>query len=137
MLQKSIIKFIQEKQLKQAIATYELIDKKMEQHKEQLKFELAGNLEQVNLDVKEKSQKVSEAMYKMLEIEPLLVDIKLTLKKYDNADALHEKLLNEMAAKIEQIKGQKVGIELYADFKAYVEDNFKDLSNNYQLQIDR
>ncbi len=109
----------------------------MEQHKEQLKYELAGNLEQVNLDVKEKSQKVSEAMYKMLEIEPLLVDIKLTLKKYDNADALHEKLLNEMAAKIEQINGQKVGIELYADFKAYVEDNFKDLSNNYQLQIDR
>lgn len=76
-------------------------------------------------------------MYKMLEIEPLLVDIKLTLKKYDNADALHERLLNEMAAKIEQINGQKVGIELYADFKAYVEDNFKDLSNNYQLQIDR
>ena len=72
-------------------------------------------------------------MYKMLEIEPLLVDIKLTLKKYDNADALHERLLNEMAAKIESISGQKLGIELYTDFKAYVEDNFKDLSNNYQL----
>lgn len=77
----------------------------MEEHKEQLKMELAGNLEQINLDVKEKSQKVSEAMYKMLEIEPLLVDIKLILKKYDNADALHERLLNEMAAKIEAISG--------------------------------
>lgn len=105
----------------------------MEQHKEQLKMELAGNLEQINLDVKEKSQKVSEAMYKMLEIEPLLVDIKLTLKKYDNADALHERLLNEMAAKIEGISGQKLGVDLYNEFKSYVEDNFKDLSNNYQL----
>ena len=41
----AFIKFVQEKQLKQAIATYEMIDKKMEQHKDQLKIELAGNLE--------------------------------------------------------------------------------------------
>jgi hypothetical protein len=52
-----------------------LIDKKLESHKDQLKMELAGNLDQINLDVKEKSLKVSEAMYKMLEIEPLLTDI--------------------------------------------------------------
>jgi len=57
----------------------------------------------------------------------------LTLKKYDNADALHERLLNEMAAKIENIRGQKLGVEIYNEFKTYVEDNFKDLSNNYQL----
>jgi hypothetical protein len=41
----------------------------------------------------------------MMEIEPLLTGIKLTLQKYDTADALHEKLLNEMAAKIEHING--------------------------------
>ena len=58
----------------------------MELHKSQLKEELTENLEKINLDVKEKSQKVSEAMYKMLEIEPLLQDIKLILKKYDSAD---------------------------------------------------
>ncbi len=35
-------------------------------------------------------------MIKMLEIEPLLSDIKLTLKKYDNIDRLHEDQLAEL-----------------------------------------
>jgi hypothetical protein len=73
----------------------------------------------------------------MMEIQPLLDGIKLTLKKYDTADELHEKLLNEMAAKIENINGQKVSVDLFNEFKTHVDDNFKDLCNNYQLQIDR
>ena len=57
------------------VKNYECIDKKLADHKTQLKEELTENLEKINIDVKEKSQKVSAAMYKMLEIEPLLKDI--------------------------------------------------------------
>ena len=50
---------------------------------------------------------------------------------------MHEKLLQELAVKIEQVKSTKVENSLFEEFRAHVDETFKDLASNYQIQIDR
>jgi hypothetical protein len=40
-------------------------------------------------------------MLKMLEIEPLMQDIKLILQKYDNTDRLHEDQIQDLLRQVE------------------------------------
>jgi hypothetical protein len=47
-------------------------------------------------------------MLKMLEIEPLMNDIKLILQKYDNTDRLHENQINELIRQVENLRHVKI-----------------------------
>ena len=110
---------------------YEGIDKKLEIFKKHLKADLTGNLEHINQDVKEKSKKVTSAMLKMLEIEPLMQDIKLILQKYDNTDRLHEDQIQDLLRQVEQLRGTKLERAPFEDFRKHVDQAFSDLAANY------
>lgn len=70
-------------------------------------------------------------MIKMLEIEPLLSEIKLILKKYDNTDRLHEEHLTELSKQIEILRGTKLEAPQFKEFREYVDLTFSDLASNY------
>ena len=76
-------------------------------------------------------------MLKMLEIEPLMQDIKLILQKYDNTDRLHEDQIQDLLRQVEKLRGTKLERAPFEDFRKHVDQAFSDLAANYQTQIDR
>jgi hypothetical protein len=69
--------------LRQAIDQYHNLEQRLADHKDQLTKEISATIEQQNKDLLEKSKKVSIAIYKMNEIEPVIKKIESTLIKFE------------------------------------------------------
>ncbi len=74
---------MQENDLRQAIDQYHNLEQRLADHKDQLTKEISATIEQQNKDLLEKSKKVSIAIYKMNEIEPVIKKIESTLIKFE------------------------------------------------------
>ena len=108
----------QENEIKTAVRNYEDINDRFLEHKKQIKEELTSNLDSFNEDLKDKSQKIAMAMYKMSDIEPAIKEIKSNMTKYEKIDQDHTNRLAELNKKLVLLDNDKVSHTIHNEFKS-------------------
>lgn len=123
--------------MKVAIDHYNSLEHRLAAHKESIKKEMKENFDLQNEDLKDYSKKLSLAIFKMTEIEPTIKNIQSSLFDFEQTGRSHSKKLEEIAKQIRVLQDTKTELKVHNEFKAFMEGNLRDMTGNYQLQIDR